>query len=206
VQRRPNSLCCRRLRRAPPPRPFQGVALPRAAPSGEDLAHFRPEPATRTSTILRRSGFGEAQPSQTWRTFLANHIGQLTLISPATSPCAPHEDDVIDVSRLPFCQPPSWNDELFASRRGVVVDWCASLQRASCAMHNVQHIREAHGHLEPHGPRTADSLDRLRRPTVLPSASLPLHGPLRRTIVSDDRPQADSRGLRQRRLKRLGSN
>jgi hypothetical protein len=27
-------------------------------------------------------------PSQTWRTFLANHIGQLTRISPMTSPCA----------------------------------------------------------------------------------------------------------------------
>ena len=25
-------------------------------------------------------------PSQTWRTFFANHIGQLALISPATSP------------------------------------------------------------------------------------------------------------------------
>ena len=43
-------------------------------------------------------------PSQAWWTFLANHIGQLTLISPARSPYAPHADDVIDVSGLPFCQ------------------------------------------------------------------------------------------------------
>jgi len=82
-------------------------------------------------------------PSQTWRTFLANHIGQLTLISPATSLCAPHADDVINVPRLPFCHAPSWNDEVFASHRRVVVDWCTSLQRTSCGTHTVQDVREA---------------------------------------------------------------
>ncbi len=82
-------------------------------------------------------------PSQTWRTFLANHIGQLTIISAATSPCASQADDVIDMSRRAFCQPPSWNDELFASHRPMVVDWCASLQPTLCAMHTVQDIREA---------------------------------------------------------------
>jgi hypothetical protein len=144
-------------------------------------------------------------PSQTWRTFLANHIGQLALISPATSPCARHEDDVIDVSRLPFCQPPSWNDELFVSRRRVVVDWCASLHRASCAMHSVQDIREAMAirNRTGRGPPTvwigcADQrCCRQHR--------------CRCTDLCDERPcqtigHRRSRDLRQRCLKRLGSD
>jgi Homeodomain-like domain len=81
-------------------------------------------------------------PSQTWRTFLANHIGQLGLISPVTSPCAPHVDEVIDISDQPFCHPPSWNDESLAAQRCVVVDWCASLQRTSCGAPTVQDVRD----------------------------------------------------------------
>jgi hypothetical protein len=41
-------------------------------------------------------------PSQTWRTFIANHLGQFTFISPATSPYAPSADDVVDLSGLLF--------------------------------------------------------------------------------------------------------
>ena len=39
-------------------------------------------------------------PSQTWRTFLANHVGQFTFISPETSWYAPGNDDVVDGSGL----------------------------------------------------------------------------------------------------------
>jgi Homeodomain-like domain len=80
--------------------------------------------------------------SQTWRTFLANHIGQLTVISPATSACASHAVDIIGVPGPSFCQPPSSNHELVASRRGVGVDSCASLQRTSCGTHSVHDVRE----------------------------------------------------------------
>ena len=77
-------------------------------------------------------------PSQTWRTFLANHVGQLALISPATSPYAPCADDVIDVSGLTFRQRPLSGDELYASYQCAVVDWPASLQRRSLDTHIVQ--------------------------------------------------------------------
>jgi len=111
-------------------------------------------------------------PSQTWRTFVANHIGQLTLISPATSPCVPHPDDVIDMSGLVFCEPPSWNDELFAAQRCVVVDWCASLQRTSCGTRTVQDVGEAIAirNGTGRGPPTGCPDQR-----CLPAASLPLH-------------------------------
>jgi hypothetical protein len=114
-------------------------------------------------------------PSQTWRTFVANHIGQLTLISPATPPCVPHPDDVIDVSGLVFCEPPSWNDELFAAQRCIVVDWCASLQRTSCGTRTVQDVGEAIAirNRTGRGPPTPPiGCPDQRR---LPAASLPLH-------------------------------
>jgi len=40
-------------------------------------------------------------PSQTWRTFLANHLGGLAFTSPVTSSSAPRDDDV-DACGLPF--------------------------------------------------------------------------------------------------------
>ena len=51
-------------------------------------------------------------PSQTWRTFLANHLGQFIFISPAPSPYAPSTDDVVDVSGLTFRQTPMSRDGL----------------------------------------------------------------------------------------------
>jgi hypothetical protein len=41
-------------------------------------------------------------PSQTWLTFLANHLGQFTFISPETSLYAPGGIDVVDGSGLTF--------------------------------------------------------------------------------------------------------
>ena len=75
-------------------------------------------------------------PSQTWRTFFANHLGQLALISPA--PYATCADDVIDISGLTFRQRPLSGDELYASYQCAVIDWPASLQRRSLGTHIVQ--------------------------------------------------------------------
>ena len=103
-------------------------------------------------------------PSQTWRTFLANRVGQLTLISPVTSPYASH--DVIDFSGQPFCHPSSWNHEEFASHQRMVVNWCASLRRTSCGTRTVQDVREAMliRNRTGRGPPTAWT--RWRRPTL----------------------------------------
>src|SRR5436190_16497723 len=57
-------------------------------------------------TVSRYLADRPRAPSQTWSTFLVNHIGQLTFIAPTTSPYAPHADDIIDASGLPFCHTP----------------------------------------------------------------------------------------------------
>jgi hypothetical protein len=75
-------------------------------------------------------------PSETWRTFLANHLGQFTFISPETSPYAPGADDVGDVSGLTFRQTPSSRDGLYASHQCTVGER-ASLQRPSPGKHIV---------------------------------------------------------------------
>ncbi len=55
-------------------------------------------------------------PSQTWRTFLANHLGQFTFRSPETSPYALRADDVVELSGQTFRQTPLSRDGLYASQ------------------------------------------------------------------------------------------
>jgi hypothetical protein len=114
-------------------------------------------------------------PRQSCRTFLANHICQLTLISPVTPRCVPHADDVIDVSGLAFWEPPSWNDESFAAQPCVVVDLRASLQRTSCGTRTVQDGGEVMAIRNGTGRGPPTSSDRLPERAGLPAASLPLH-------------------------------
>jgi hypothetical protein len=77
-------------------------------------------------------------PSQTWRTFLANHLGQLTSISRVTSLYAPHGDDVVEESGLTFRQTLLPRDGLYAPDPCAVVEWRASLLRGSLGTHFVQ--------------------------------------------------------------------
>jgi len=63
------------------------------------------------------------RPSQTWRTFLANHLGQFTFDSQALSRYAPNADDVADVSCLLCRQTRLSRDALYALHQGAVVDW-----------------------------------------------------------------------------------
>jgi hypothetical protein len=68
--------------------------------------------------------------SQTWRTFLANHIGYLAFASTVTSSFATSDDDV-DARVLP-CRPvPPSRDGPYASNRWGLVDWLPSLQSTS---------------------------------------------------------------------------
>src|SRR6266540_2179100 len=100
-------------------------------------------------------------PSQTWRTFFANHLGQLALISPA--PYATCADDVIDISGLTFRQRPLSGDELYPSYQCAVVDWPASVQRRSLGTHIVQdHVR---GCVAIHNSGGRDPPHRRLRPT-----------------------------------------
>jgi hypothetical protein len=62
-------------------------------------------------------------PSQTWRTFLANHLGQFTFISPET-----FGDDVVDGSGLTFRQTPLSCDAQYTAHQCAVGER-PSLQR-----------------------------------------------------------------------------
>ena len=52
-------------------------------------------------TVSRYLAHRLRPPSQTWRTFLTNHLCQLPVTSPALSPCASGSGDVIAISSLP---------------------------------------------------------------------------------------------------------
>jgi len=91
--------------------------------SERTVSRYLPDPRTRRS--------------QTWRTFFANHVGNLAFTSTMTSSFATSHDDV-DASVLP-CRPvpPSCGRDV--STPWAVVDWPASHQPASlgrCFAHN----------------------------------------------------------------------
>jgi hypothetical protein len=69
-------------------------------------------------------------PSQTWRTFLANHLGDLAFTSTVTSSYAPDDDDDVDACVLPFRSAQSRHGPC-TSTQWAVVDWPPSLQRTS---------------------------------------------------------------------------
>ena len=77
-------------------------------------------------------------PSQTWRTFLANHLGDLAFISPEMSSYAPGDDDVVDASGLSFRPAPLPRDGPCASSQWAVVDWPRSLRHTSLGLRIVQ--------------------------------------------------------------------
>jgi hypothetical protein len=68
-------------------------------------------------------------PSQNWRTFLTNHLGQLPVLSPALSPYAPGPDDAFDIPSVPLRHMPFVCDGLNTSPQCVLVD---SFPRTPC--------------------------------------------------------------------------
>lgn len=80
-------------------------------------------------------------PSQTWRTFLANHLGQVTSISQLLSRYA-SGDDVVDASTRKCRSTPS-SDWLYASRHCPLVDWRAPVRGPCLGWHVTQdHVRD----------------------------------------------------------------
>jgi homeodomain-containing protein len=93
-------------------------------------------------TVSRYLPHRRRAPSQTWCTFLANHLGQFTFISPETSPYAPGGDDVDDGSDLTFRQTPLSCDAPYASHQCAVGER-PSLQRTLPGTHVVQdHLQD----------------------------------------------------------------
>jgi len=106
-------------------------------------------------------------PSQTWRTFLANHFGQFAFVSPETSSYALGANDVLDLSGQTFRHTALSRDGLCASHQCAVVER-ASLQQTSPGkeilqdhLHGCITIRTGSGR----GPPTHR---RFGRPTVCP--------------------------------------
>jgi hypothetical protein len=98
--------------------------------SERTVSRYLPDPRTRGS--------------QTWRTFLANHVGNLAFSSTATSSFATSDDD-IDGSVLP-CRPvPPSSDEWYASDQSAFVDWRPSRLSMSLGWRVAQtQLRRAH--------------------------------------------------------------
>ena len=78
------------------------------------------------------------RPSQTWRTFLVNHLDQFTFMSPEISPYPSRGDDVLDVFGLSSRQNPLLRDGAVASHQRAIADGRASLQRKSLGKYIVQ--------------------------------------------------------------------
>jgi hypothetical protein len=70
-------------------------------------------------------------PSQTWRTFLANHLGDLAFTSMVKSPYEPSDDDGVHTCGVRLRLGWSLRDGPYASNQWTVVDWPPSLQGTS---------------------------------------------------------------------------
>src|SRR5215204_3367177 len=84
------------------------------------------------------------RPSQTWRTFLANHVGQFTLISPVMSPYI-SGNDIVDAAAATSRSTPLF-DRLSTSRQIVLIAWRASVRRTCVGSRLAQdHCRDRTG-------------------------------------------------------------
>ena len=70
-------------------------------------------------------------PSQTWRTFLANHVVHLAWTSPVTSSYARTDDDVVDAGGVSLHPAPSFRDGRCTFNQLAVVDWPPARQHTS---------------------------------------------------------------------------
>jgi hypothetical protein len=87
---------------------------------------------------------GRPRTSQTWRTFLANHLDQVTFISELRSP-SPSTDDVVDAFAKTCCSAPSSNWRC-ASTECSLVAWHAAVRRTCPGGHPIQnHVRRRTG-------------------------------------------------------------
>jgi hypothetical protein len=78
-------------------------------------------------TVSRYLRGQPTRTSQTWRTFFANHLGQLAVISQVLSPDA-SGDDVVDTFARTCRSVPS-SERLSAARQRALADWPASFRR-----------------------------------------------------------------------------
>jgi hypothetical protein len=73
-------------------------------------------------TVSRYLPHPRPAPSQSWRTFLTNHLGQLPFVSSALSAYARGADDVVDLPSVPVRRMPLVCHALNTSDQCVLVD------------------------------------------------------------------------------------
>jgi len=106
-------------------------------------------------TVSRYLPDRRTRRSQTWRTFFANHVGNLAFASTVTSSFVTGDDDV-EASVL-TCRPvPPSRDERYASNQWGLIDWPPSLESTSLDW-RVAQLRFAAAHTH------ASALARTRR-------------------------------------------
>jgi hypothetical protein len=143
------------------------------------------------SRYLRRVPRG---PSQTWRTFLVNHLVQFTFMSPEMSPYAPGGDDVVDVFGLTSRQTPFLRDGAVASHQRAIADWGASLHRKSLGKYIVQDHIDDRIVIRNGSSRDPPTPGRLRtKHSVCRASGLVLMHWTSATTTSDQRSRADGR-------------
>jgi hypothetical protein len=82
-------------------------------------------------TVSRYLANSRRAPSQTWRTFLANHFGQLAFTSPVMFCGAPDEDAGVDVCGVLPRSASASGDPSGVDDQWSVIHWPLSLQRTS---------------------------------------------------------------------------
>jgi Homeodomain-like domain len=107
--------------------------------------------------------------SQTWRTFLTNHLGQFTFILPEASPHASSADDFIG----PTCRPTVLSRAVLGvPHERAVVDGGASLHRTSPGKHIVQHHVRDRTAIQHRGGRGPPAQRGLRQTRCMPGESI----------------------------------
>ena len=117
--------------------------------------------------------------SQTWRTFFANHLGDLAFMPPVMSSSAPGDDDVVDASGLSFHPVPLSLDGLCAANQWAVVDWSGSRRPTLPGWRLAKdHVHDRTGARTPHrpGPAAASAIATGRRRAGRGSSSMPTSG------------------------------
>src|SRR4030095_12132728 len=121
------------------------------------------------------------RPSQNWRTFLTNHLGQLSFVSSALSAYVPGADDVVDIPSVAVGRMPLGCPGLNTSRQCVLV---GSFPRTS-RMPSVRDQRLNRTTRRHRGGRDPPTVNACRRSTVSPSRvdGSPASSLLHRTTV-----------------------
>jgi len=146
----------------------EGKPSPGSSPDPRGVAeagNHRPE-----HTVSRYLPDRVTRPSQTWRTFLVNHFGDLTFISSLPSSGARLDDVVVDTCVRPLRSTPTSGDALCARDQWAVIAWHPSVPRARFGWQNARAELRRRAFTSPSSSRDPPS----REPTRL--ALTRMHG------------------------------